>query len=155
MSRVIPSRVTPPQVTPSQVTLLPVPLGGGVSEQPGDAFRVVAEEAGAVRVLQRRGSDGWTDLYAFREVLALPVDFEMAHHYTATFPRSPFRNTLTVQLARAEARHALRGRTYTVRRGTEVATETVDETTAPALLREVFGMDVDDEEVRRALPPPG
>jgi len=76
----------------------------------------VAEPAG-VQVLRRRWRGAWSDLYAFSSTPALPVDFEVAHHFTSTYPSSAFATTLTVQRSEPAARYILRGRTYTVRMG--------------------------------------
>lgn len=131
----------------------PVPLDGTASEQPGDAFRVVTEAGGTI-ALQRRGEAGWADLYAFRPEPALPVDFQVAHHFTSTFPRSPFVTTLTVQRATPAARETLRGRTLTVRRGAEVESRELADEEVVAAVRERFGLDVTAEDVLAALPTP-
>ncbi|MEO8425095.1 MAG: arylamine N-acetyltransferase [Actinomycetota bacterium] len=52
------------------------------------AFRLVDD--GDVRVLWGLRADGWLDLYSFTEEPQLPVDYEVANHYTSTWPRSPF-----------------------------------------------------------------
>jgi len=131
--------------------LAPVPFDGTVSEQPGDSFRIVREGSGPF-VLQRLAAGVWTGLYAFLPTPALPADYQVAHHYTSTHPRSPFVNTLTVQRSTPEARRYLRGRSYIVRRGEAVETREVEAGEAAELLRTVFGLAVEDEEVRRALP---
>jgi N-hydroxyarylamine O-acetyltransferase len=133
--------------------LEPVPLDGAESVQPGGAY-VAAEEAGGVRVLRRRGAagdDGWVDLYAFTLTPALPVDFQVAHHYTSTFPRSPFVNTLTAQRTTAELRQMLRGRSYVEKRGTAEVRRELGDDQVVALLRDDFGLDVEPDDVRRAL----
>ena len=52
------------------------------------AFRLT--EDGDVRILWGLRADGWLDLYTFSEEPQLPVDYEVANHYTSTWPRSPF-----------------------------------------------------------------
>jgi N-hydroxyarylamine O-acetyltransferase len=47
-------------------------------------------DEGDVRVLRGLRADGWMDLYAFTEEPQLPVDYEVANHYTSTWTRSPF-----------------------------------------------------------------
>jgi len=131
--------------------LRPVPLDGAESEQgSGGAYRVDPEEAG-IFVLRHRRSDEWQDLYAFTRVAALPVDYEVAHHYTSTYPRSPFVNTLTVQMSTAGERHVLRGRSYTIVRGVEETVSEIEAAAVPGLLRERFGLRVSDEEALQAL----
>jgi N-hydroxyarylamine O-acetyltransferase len=130
--------------------LRPVPLDATVSEQPGGAY-AVERESNRVHVLRHHWPGAWHDLYAFSLVPALPVDFEVANHFTSTHPSSPFRNTLTVQRSEPGGRHILRGRTYTVRvREEETAQEIVREELA-LLLRDRFGLEVTDEEARLAL----
>ena len=120
--------------------LRPVDLDGEVSEQGGDAYRIVEE--GAVRVLQIRNADGWRDLYAFTLDEALPIDFEVANHYTSTWPESPFVTTLTAQLSLPDERRILRGRTLTVRRpGLETMRDIAEDDIIP-LLRENFGIEL-------------
>jgi len=120
--------------------LLPVELDGEISEQHGDRFRVVDE--GALRALQVLRADGWQDLYAFTLEPALPIDFEVANHYTSTHPRSPFRMTLTAQLSLPGERRTLRGRTLTVRRGhAETRRQVADGELLP-LLRDGFGIEL-------------
>ena len=123
--------------------LRPVELDGRVSEQGGDAYRVVEE--GDVTVLQNRRPDGWRDLYAFTSDEALPIDFEVANHYTSTWPESPFVTTLTAQLSLPGERRILRGRTLTVRRGGIETTHDIEDHDLLSLLRENFGLDLPDD----------
>ncbi len=120
----------------------PVDLDGRVSEQGGDAYRIVEERA--VRVLQIRSADGWRDLYAFTLDEALPVDFQVANHYTSTWPESPFVTTLTAQLSLPDERRILRGLTLTLRRRGHETMRDIEEADLIAVLRESFGI---------ALPP--
>ncbi len=123
--------------------LRPVDLDGQVSEQGSDAHRVVEE--GAVKVLQIRGADGWRDLYAFTLDEALPVDFEVANHYTSTWPESPFVTTLTAQLSLTGERRILRGRTLALRRGGTETAHHIENQDLLAVLRESFGLDLPDD----------
>lgn len=120
--------------------LHPVELDGTVCEQPDAVYRVALE--GDVRVLQLRAGGGWRDLYAFTLDEALPVDFEVANHYTSTWPDSPFVTTLTAQLSLPGERRILRGRTFTVRRGRLESTRSVEDADLLPLLRESFQLDL-------------
>jgi N-hydroxyarylamine O-acetyltransferase len=102
-------------------------------------------------VLRRRHRDSWFDLYSFHPEPALPIDYEIANYYTATHPRSRFVTTLTVQISKPEARHVLRGRSYTITRGEESETRELDAEEIPALLRERFGLDLPEADVLRAV----
>jgi N-hydroxyarylamine O-acetyltransferase len=53
------------------------------------------------------------------------VDFEMANHFTSTYPRSPFVLNLTAQRTRPERRVILRNRDLAVREDGVVETTTV------------------------------
>ncbi len=123
--------------------LQPVDLHGEISEQGGSAYRVVEE--GVVRVLQIRGIDGWRDLYAFALDEALPIDFQVANHYTSTWPESPFVKTLTAQLSLPEERRILRGSTLALRRGGTETAHDIEDQNLLAVLRERFGLDLPDD----------
>jgi len=131
--------------------LAPVPFDGSAIEAGGDTHRL-ATAPGAVRVLQRLVDGAWADLYAFGPTPALAVDYVVANHFTSTHPSSIFRLTLTAQRTTAEARYALRGRTWVVRRGAATERREVDGAEAFALLTSTIGLDVSEEEVLRALP---
>ncbi len=66
------------------------------------AFRLIEESD--VRVLRGLRSDGWMDLYAFTEEPQLPVDYEVANHYTSTWPRSPFVTKVVAQRSGVDER---------------------------------------------------
>ncbi len=127
----------------------PVPLHGEIAEQTVAAYRVVEE--GTLYVLQRRRGGVWADQYAFGLEPALPIDYEVASHYTSTFPSSIFRRTSTIQLSTPEARHMLRGHTYTRQTANEDEVRELDTDKAIELIREVIGIDLPEDELRRAL----
>jgi len=120
--------------------LKPLPfVAGPECRQYGWTYRLAKENDWWV--LQSRGAEGWQDLYAFTLEPQYDVDFEMANHYTSTYPDSVFVKTLTVQLPTPEGRHILRGRELATIRGQE-ATKCIIEN-EDALLRvlaEVFGL---------------
>lgn len=68
-------------------------------------FRLVDD--GDVRVLWGLRGDGWLDLYAFTEEPQLPVDYEVANHYTSTWPRSPFVTKIIAQRSGLDERWML------------------------------------------------
>ncbi|HSM12754.1 MAG TPA: arylamine N-acetyltransferase, partial [Thermoanaerobaculia bacterium] len=130
--------------------LAPVPFDGTPVAAGGETHRL-ARETGGIQVLQRRVEGVWTDLYAFSPTPALPIDYEVANHFTSTHPRSIFRQTLTAQRATVAGRHLLRGRTYTLRRGDASESRELYDAGALELLRGTIGLDVTGEEVRAAL----
>ena len=67
--------------------------------------------------LQLEQPEGWADAYVFHDDPYTPLDYEVAHHFTSTHPRSHFRlGPLVIRpdLA-ARARHVLRGNELTTR----------------------------------------
>jgi len=103
--------------------LLPVSLDGAVAPQYAWSYRVA--EVNGVHVLQTRRGRGWQDLYAFTREPQLPVDYEIANHYTSTHPASRFTVALTAQRLATDVRRTLRNQVYTEDRGTDVKTRTL------------------------------
>lgn len=104
--------------------LQPLPLDGGeTSHQSGRSYRVV-EEDGAW-VLQAADDGDWSDLYVFTLEPQHLVDYEMANHYTSTYPESRFRQTLTAQLPGPDVRAILRNLELTEQRGARVSVRTL------------------------------
>lgn len=120
--------------------LRPLPL------VPGEVVRHFAwtyrltEDAG-LWVVQSWHGDDWLDLYAFTLEPQHPIDFEMANHFTSTYPASRFVQTLTVQLPTPAARFVLRGREFSVLRdGAADARAVGDDEDLLRLLAETFGL---------------
>ena len=65
-----------------------------------------------VWVLEGNTSGEWTDLYAFTLEPQLPVDYEMANHFTSTWPESRFVNNLVAQRSWPEGRVTLLNRSF-------------------------------------------
>ena len=129
--------------------LHPVSMDGASHPQFRNTYRV-AEEAG-LRVLQSRHHGAWEDLYAFVPEARLPVDFEMANHYTSSHPESRFMTTLTAQLPGREVRRILRNRAYAELRGDEVEGRELAPEELLSTLRGTFGIDVPEGATFRAL----
>jgi N-hydroxyarylamine O-acetyltransferase len=121
--------------------LYPLPiLDSKPSRQFGWTFRVQSE--GDVQVLQSLHADGWFDLYAFTQEPRYPIDYVMSNHFTATYPHSPFVQSLVVQRQNCEERFTLRNRELTVESPDRKDTQTLpDDDAVLASLREVFGLD--------------
>jgi N-hydroxyarylamine O-acetyltransferase len=130
--------------------LEPVPLDGRISEQPGDSYRIAFEPDEAV-VLCRRVAGDWRDLYAFTLRPAFHVDYEVAHHFTSTHPRSPFVNTLTIQRTDDGVRYVLRGRSYTERRGEDEVRRELSDDEVVVVIKEKLNLEVPEDDVRQAL----
>lgn len=92
-------------------------------------------------VLEGNGAGEWGDLYAFTLEPQYPVDFEMANHFTSTWPASPFVNNLVVQRSWPERRAALRNRTLVLHEGRAAQTwEIRDPSHLVEVLEEHFGL---------------
>jgi len=108
----------------AQGPLLPVPFGEGrQSRQHAWTYRV-ASEAGS-HVLQSRTGAAWSDLYAFTLEPHVSADYEMANHYTSTYPSSRFVQLLIAQRIAPEVRRVLRDREYCEHRGERVTCRTL------------------------------
>ena len=131
--------------------LEPVALSDQAQDQHGWAYRVVRE--GQTHVLQFHGAEaeGWRDLYAFIPEARHPVDFEVANWYTSTHPEGIFVRTLTAQCATPEARHALRGLTYTRSTPDGERTRELGRHDLIPFLAETFGIELPAEARFRAL----
>ncbi|MGW1678888.1 arylamine N-acetyltransferase family protein [Saccharopolyspora sp. NPDC002376] len=69
--------------------LSPMPFeDGAVVDQAGWPHRLVRR--GPLWILEKAGESGWEALHASDEQPQRFPDYEVAHHYTATHPRSPF-----------------------------------------------------------------
>ena len=119
--------------------LLPVPLDGRAMEQSAWTYRVRNESR--LWLLQSRRDDQWQSLYAFTDEPQLPVDYEVANHYTSTHPASRFTQVLTAQRIAPDARYILRDREYVEDRGAVGSTRTLgDDDEVVSVLGDVFGL---------------
>jgi N-hydroxyarylamine O-acetyltransferase len=92
-------------------------------------------------VLQSNAGGQWGDLYAFTLEPQHQVDFEMANHFTSTWPGSPFVNNLTAQRCWPERRAILRNRELIVREAGGERRETLrDPEHLLEILDGVFGL---------------
>jgi N-hydroxyarylamine O-acetyltransferase len=80
-------------------------VDGEPVQQAAWAFRLVND--GDVRVLFGLRAERWLDLYSFTEEPQLPVDYEVANHYTSTWSRSPFVTKIIAQRSGLEERWML------------------------------------------------
>jgi N-hydroxyarylamine O-acetyltransferase len=102
-------------------------------------FRVIAE--GEIKVLQSLHADGWFDLYAFTREPQYAVDFEVSNHFTSTYPRSPFVQSLIVQRSGLDRRWTLRNRELSEQSHDAITLATLpDDDALLATLAEVFNL---------------
>ncbi|UGT60779.1 arylamine N-acetyltransferase family protein [Nocardia asteroides] len=64
-------------------------------------------------VLHQFAKDGWVDRYTFTEAAQYPIDYEVANHFVATSPRSPFTRRVFAQRFHPEVHHILDSKTWT------------------------------------------
>jgi N-hydroxyarylamine O-acetyltransferase len=120
--------------------LRPLRLDEATVTRDGDTAHRLRREDG-LWVLEADTGGGWTDQYAFTLEPQLPVDFEMANHFTSTWPLSRFVNSLTAQICTTERRLILRNRELVVREADGQRTSTVrDPEHLLQVLDEHFGL---------------
>ena len=79
-----------------------------------------------------------------------PIDFELANHWTATHPASPFKSIMMLSAATPEGRVNVMNRNVTVLRGSEAETSQLSDRRAlRSLLSEHFGFDLPEVEQMR------
>jgi N-hydroxyarylamine O-acetyltransferase len=122
--------------------LEPLPfIAGHEVELPIFSFRVVERDGSWV--LQARQQGDWDDLYAFTLEPQERIDYEVANHFTSTFPSSIFRSSLTAQRTRREERVILRNRDLTIlRMGSEQKRQINSSAEARAVLAELIGLEL-------------
>ena len=118
---------------------VPVPLDG----TPAGDHRIV-REAGELALYHRDQRLWVSSLEA-----DLPVDFEMANHFTATHPSSPFVQRLMMRAFTADGRISVMNRDLTVLRGAESTTRPLaDRAELQAVLARDFAIDCDVSALR-------
>lgn len=121
----------------------PVPVANAPLESQRERSHWLAREDGLV-VLRARTPQGVTDCWVSPLDRVNPVDFEMANHFTATHPDSPFVNRLMLRAVTPEGRISVINREVTIRRDDATPrTYTLEDRAAlRALLAEYFGFDL-------------
>jgi N-hydroxyarylamine O-acetyltransferase len=122
--------------------LEPLPLRAGlVVRQYAWSYRLLHDAD--LWVLQAFDTTGWADQYAFTLEPQYPVDFDVANHYTSTYPDSIFVRTLTAQQPTPEARWILRNHELTVQRPEGVSSQHIaDDDSLLRVLAERFGLEL-------------
>ncbi|GAB2734836.1 arylamine N-acetyltransferase [Salinifilum aidingensis] len=117
--------------------LHPMPLrDGAVVDQAGWPHRLV--EDGGVWTLQKWQERGWEPLHASDVRPSRPVDYEVAHHYTATHPNSPFTGKpVVMRLEEGELRRLVGDELIVERAGGGTDRETVPPERIGAVLRDL------------------
>ncbi|GAA4858767.1 arylamine N-acetyltransferase family protein [Saccharopolyspora rosea] len=117
--------------------LSPTPLRDGVVvDQAGWPHRLVRD--GALWTFEKRVDGGWEPLHATDELPQRPIDYEVAHHYVATHPRSPFTGQLVVmRLDHGVVRHLVGDRLTVERASGEAETTEVPPERLEQVLRDL------------------
>lgn len=123
-------------------------------EQPLHLSTYRLSRSGPEWTLELRQTEGFTPAYVFTEEPSLPIDYEVANHFTSTHPRSHF--TLGPLVMRHDpengVRYILRGREWTARRGESIESHAVkDRDDALRVLAEVFRLEFPAGTVFRGL----
>jgi N-hydroxyarylamine O-acetyltransferase len=127
-------------------------LAGEEQAQHLDTYRLIDE--GTKYGLEARIGGQFTPLYEFTLEESYPIDYELANYFTSTHPSSRFVQMLVVAKSSSDARHTLRNREYTVRRGDAVERRSL-ETDAElfAVLEQDFDLPIEPGSKFRALSP--
>src|SRR5262245_57086967 len=132
--------------------LEPLPFADGEARRQGAwSYRLVRGEDGAWRL--REGVDEvWRTLMTFTDEPQYPVDVEVANHYTATNPHSPFVQRCILVRKDDTSVRGLRGRELTVERpGHEPQQRLLGDQEFAAALSAEFGSALRTDEVRALL----
>jgi N-hydroxyarylamine O-acetyltransferase len=128
---------------------LPLPLVDSGAAQPAGATHWLSRDDRfwALRTLRDGiAIDAWLSTLGEEN----PADFQVANHYTATYPASPFVNGLMMHAFTAEGRVAVINRDATIWRGdTPQSIRIADRRALRALLVEHFGFDLPEVEHMR------
>jgi N-hydroxyarylamine O-acetyltransferase len=119
----------------------PLPLrDGAVATQLG--FDYTLHREGHLWVLAVRNPGVSMDLYEFSEDPQTAADIEIANHYTATHPSSPFRQTLTIQRVTPGERTILRAGVLVRHHDGRSSEEPVERGRLEEVARDVFGIEI-------------
>lgn len=123
--------------------LEPLPLEDTIASQGAWTYRLESSAPGEW-LLQSRGPDGWSDMYAFTLEPQRPIDYAVYNHYAATHPRSPFTGQVVALRTDPQFQRALRGRELTTTRP-DGTSETLQLTVEEALgvLADLYAIDLD------------
>jgi N-hydroxyarylamine O-acetyltransferase len=132
--------------------LEPLPFGTeGPRAQGGWTFALAATGADAWELRERRAGE-WETAYRFDAVRQHPADVVVANHFTSTFPRSPFVGRAVAARRDDETLRRLVDRTLTTTRPDGSSeTREIGDADLRATLRDVFGLELSEDEVARLV----
>ena len=124
-----------------------VPLAwevGTAQETRFGIFRIRDTDDG--QLIETRNDDGWSPLYEILQFHWRSVDFEVANHYVAHHPSSPFRTTLMAARTEVETRYTLAGNRLTIQcAGGSREERLLDADGIETALGTIFGLPVEPE----------
>jgi N-hydroxyarylamine O-acetyltransferase len=124
----------------------PVPL---VDQEAAEASHWMARD-GNQWILRTRSGEKVFDAWVTSLEADHPIDFDMANHFTSTYPSSPFRQRLMMSIFTEAGRVTLLDRDLTIRKGTNTQTiRLVDRQALRAALVEHFGFDLPEVDALR------
>jgi N-hydroxyarylamine O-acetyltransferase len=140
----------------------PIPFEEGpVAIQGHERFRFLRHgELGLLLQRSLGASGAWQDIYSISGEAALPIDFDVANHFTCTYPSSPFRSMLICGRVTPSGRALMRGATLHLEADGVARTRAIASgAEAVAALRADIGLSLDADLAaaieRRWSPPPG
>ena len=143
--------------------LAPLPLEDGAEDRQGGwAYRLerLTGAAGGLPgvqewALHQRGPEGWVRRHTFVVAPSYRIDYEVASHFTATSPRSPFTGRIFVQRYGPDVHRSLDGTRLTTThadgRADAVEIRELEPGEVPAILAETFGIELDPADASRLV----
>ncbi|MCO5399440.1 arylamine N-acetyltransferase family protein [Ralstonia soli] len=129
---------------------VPVPLIDGESANIDEETHWMVRDEGRWVLRAQVMSDTPVNAWVTSMEQDYPIDFEMANHYTSTYPASPFMNRILMRALTDEGRVTVMNRDATIwRGGTPRKFELEDRRALRGLLAEYFGIDLPEVEHMR------
>ncbi len=126
--------------------LFPVPLENGATSSNGTATHCMIRD-GDAWILRAGAGDKPTDAWVSTLERDYPVDFEMANHFTATHPRSPFVNRIMMSRFTEDGRVTILNREAAIQKGDKRhAIQLADRVALRSFVNEHFGFDLPEIE---------
>jgi len=123
---------------------------GGAQQTTHEPYRL--EDRGEGLVLAAQVGGDWQDLYVITTRTQPQIDLQVGSWYVSTHPTSHFVTGLIVALVTDDARYNLFGRNLAVHRDGETEKILLDDAVAVVdVLRDRFGINIDDVGVRRSV----
>lgn len=114
------------------------------------AWRFRLERLRDTWILHQFAKDGWVDRYTFTEAPQYPIDYQVANHYVATSPHSPFTRRVFAQRFHPDVHHILDGTTWTAEYPDGRAeSRELERAELPKILAEVFDIELPEADAAK------